>query len=166
MSDIKVYNNTNMVAVGGQTPKVSIYKSESHKLHQSFPVNTTITADHIHTGSPVCLQTDGTIVSQLYASLNSLDLPMIGVSVHDSQNPTYKETRQGGGIECTVMVNGYCITIGEASAALQAGYVSVDPGNGAATSDERVKYIQSSTATRFIAIEPATANGLVQIMHI
>ena len=37
---------------GGTTPRVVIYKSESHKLHQAFPVKDSV---KIYAGNPVAL---------------------------------------------------------------------------------------------------------------
>ena len=44
--------------VGSRTPQAVIYKSESHKLHQAFPVKKD---DIIVQGQPVKLNNDGTI---------------------------------------------------------------------------------------------------------
>lgn len=41
---------------GGTTPRVVIYKSESHKLHQAFPVKDSV---KIYAGNPVAITTDG-----------------------------------------------------------------------------------------------------------
>lgn len=43
---------------GGTTPRVVIYKSESQKLHQAFPVKASV---KIYAGNPVAITTDGTI---------------------------------------------------------------------------------------------------------
>lgn len=45
--------------VGSRTPQAVIYKSESHKLHQAFPVKS---GDTIVQGQPVKLNNDGTIL--------------------------------------------------------------------------------------------------------
>lgn len=47
-----------MTAVGSKTKQTVIYKSESHKLHQAFPVKKD---EVILQGQPVQLNTDGTI---------------------------------------------------------------------------------------------------------
>lgn len=44
--------------VGGRTPQAVVYKSESHKLHQAFPVKK---GDTIVQGQAVKLNEDGTI---------------------------------------------------------------------------------------------------------
>ena len=43
---------------GGTTPRVVIYKSESHKLHQAFPVKASV---KIYARNPVAITIDGTI---------------------------------------------------------------------------------------------------------
>ena len=49
---------TKLTMWGEETLRATIYKSESHKLHQSFTVKS---EKKIHQGQPVALNNDGTI---------------------------------------------------------------------------------------------------------
>lgn len=161
MGGITVYPNQNLVKTGGNTPAERIYKSESHKLHESFPfLAADVATDKIHHGSPVALKTDGNIISATSAAATGR--PVVGVSIHDSEYPTYAGTRQSGGIpECTIMVRGYAITRGIASGAVDAGYVELDGMEG-----EFNKFKNASGVTQYIAIEPADDTEMVRILHV
>ena len=65
--------------VGGRTPQAVIYKSESHKLHQAFPVKS---GDTIVQGQPVKLNDDGTIspyTGQLVICISVLLLTTVNI---------------------------------------------------------------------------------------
>lgn len=169
MSGIKVYPVQNLTLTGGQTPPERIYKSESHKLHESFPFLTAdVATNKIFHGAPVALKADGNIVP-LHSPL-AANRPVLGISIHDSDYPTYTPTRQSGGVaECTIMVRGFAITRGIASGDVEAGYVIPDGVEG-----EYVKYKSAGTAgtpavpvvTNYIAIEPADDTEMVRILHV
>ena len=113
--------------VGYNTPRAAIFKSESHKLHQAFPVKE---GESVIQGQPVVLNTDGTI--QGFKSTDAIK-NIIGWAATDSINPAYKESKQHGPIEVTVMVRGYAIIWGVSKNALTTGPVkptgSKDAGN-------------------------------------
>ena len=75
--------------VGGRTPQAVIYKSESHKLHQAFPVKD---GDTIVQGQPVKLNTDGTI-SPYTGDEGEVYL---GIAVNYSKYHAYPATAVGG----------------------------------------------------------------------
>lgn len=89
---------------GGTTPRVVIYKSESHKLHQAFPVNAS-TNTNIYVGNPVAIAHDGTI--ELLTKGNEANY--LGIAVTDNNNPAYKESANAGSVEVTVAVQGFMI---------------------------------------------------------
>lgn len=75
---------------GGTTPRVVIYKSESHKLHQAFLVNKA--SVKIYAGNPVAITADGTI--ELLTKANEANY--LGIAVTDNNNPAYKESANVG----------------------------------------------------------------------
>ena len=77
---------------GGTTPRVVIYKSESHKLHQAFPVKASV---KIYAGNPVAITADGTI--ELLTKDNEANY--LGIAVTDNTNPAYKESANAGPVE-------------------------------------------------------------------
>ena len=147
--------------VGYNTPRAAIFKSESHKLHQAFPVKE---GESVIQGQPVVLNTDGTI--QGFKSTDAVK-NIIGWAATDSINPAYKESKQHGPIEVTVMVRGYAIIWGVSKAVLTTGPVKP---TGAKDSDNTyAEYEADSTTAAPIAynLTPASAAGdLVQILVI
>ena len=93
---------------GGTTPRVVIYKSESHKLHQAFPVKASV---KIYAGNPVAITADGTI--ELLTKSNEANY--LGIAVTDNINPAYKESANAGPVEVTVAVQGFMIIISPSS---------------------------------------------------
>ena len=92
---------------GEVTPRVVIYKHESHKLHQAFRVkqdSSTNKPEVIIHGQPVCLNTNGTI-SAYKAAAGEIYL---GIAVTDSVNPAYTEQRNFP-VEVTVAVEAFAI---------------------------------------------------------
>lgn len=89
--------------VGGRTPQAVIYKSESHKLHQAFPVKD---GDTIVQGQPVKLNTDGTISPYTGAEGEVY----LGIAVNYSKYPAYPAT--AAGVEVTVMMEGFAVIHG------------------------------------------------------
>lgn len=151
-----------MTLMGDKTPKAIIQKSESHKLHHSFPVKT---GKKILQGQMVVLNTDGTI--QAFESSDSLK-NVIGVAITDSVNPAYVESKQHGPVEVTVAMRGYAIVYAAAGAAsLNAGPIKPD---GNMSSDGRyAKYVSDGDSTNPIMfnLTPATSDGdLIQILII
>lgn len=147
--------------VGYNTPRAAIFKSESHKLHQAFPVKE---GESVIQGQPVVLNTDGTI--QGFKSTDAVK-NIIGWAATDSINPAYKESKQHGPIEVTVMVRGYAIIWGVSKAVLTTGPVKP---TGAKDSDNTyAEYEADSTTAAPIAynLTPASSAGdLVQILVI
>ncbi len=148
------YNNPQgMEMVGKPTPKVMIYKSESHKLHQSFMVKK---GEVIYQSMPVMLNTDGTISPYLGEGT------YLGIATTDSLNPCYPGMNTLP--EVTVMVEGFAIIYGQSSDKLDCGGVK----------PEKVKegsfYVPYAADAenedpKFIALNPAEEAGeLVQIL--
>lgn len=103
---------------GGTTPRGVIYKSESHKLHQAFPVKASV---KIYAGNPVAITTDGTI--ELLTKTNEANY--LGIAVTDNINPAYKESANAGPVEVTVAVQGFMIINAISEGALNAGPVEI-----------------------------------------
>lgn len=147
-----------MTLKGGVTPRVQVYKSESHKLHQAFnPKVTSGTAATIIKGAPVKLETDGTISPFTGSGM------YLGIAVTDSINPAYGEQRSYP-TEVTVMVEGFVIVNWVANADISnAGYVT--PISTAPTAaDHTVKCEASQSDTNFIALHPADEGEVVQVL--
>lgn len=106
---------------GGTTPRVVIYKSESHKLHQAFSVKASV---KIYAGNPVAITADGTI--ELLTKGNEANY--LGIAVTDNINPAYKESANAGPVEVTVAVQGFMIINAISEAALNAGPVEIGTG--------------------------------------
>ena len=106
---------------GGTTPRVVIYKSESHKLHQAFPVKASV---KIYAGNPVAITNDGTI--ELLTKANEANY--LGIAVTDNINPAYKESANAGSVEVTVAVQGFMIINAISEAPLSAGPVEIGTG--------------------------------------
>ena len=142
--------------VGGRTPQAVIYKSESHKLHQAFPVKS---GDTIVQGQPVKLNNDGTISPYTGAKGEVY----IGIAVNYSKYPAYPATSQG--VEVTVMVEGFSVIHGIAKAEITVtGYVQTD-----GTLDDSGTYANfspsaDSAETNFIALNLAEVDELIQIL--
>lgn len=106
---------------GGTTPQVVIYKSESHKLHQAFPVKASV---KIYAGNPVAITADGTI--ELLTKGNEANY--LGIAVTDNNNPAYKESANAGPEEVTVAVQGFMIINAISEVGLNAGPVEIGTG--------------------------------------
>lgn len=144
--------DSNLTKVGQKTPRVVIYKSESHKLHQAFGVKAEAT---IVKGMPVALESDGTISPYKGTGV------YLGIAVTDSVNPAYQAQR-GYPVEVTVMMEGFAIVNGAAKASLDAGYVTTD---GTLTNGRFTNYATSEAETKFIALNNADAQGdLIQVL--
>lgn len=147
---------------GGTTPRVVIYKSESHKLHQAFPVKASV---KIYAGNPVAITTDGTI--ELLTDANEANY--LGIAVTDNNNPAYKESANAGPVEVTVAVQGFMIINAISEAALNAGPVEIGTGMDATNHFTKFKtFTQADAATRpvnFISLTKASAKDeLIQVL--
>lgn len=147
---------------GGTTPRVVIYKSESHKLHQAFPVKASV---KIYAGNPVAIATDGTI--ELLTKNNEANY--LGIAVTDNNNPAYKESANAGPVEVTVAVQGFMIINAISEAALNAGPVEIGTGMDATNHFTKFKtFTQADAATRpvnFISLTKALAKDeLIQVL--
>lgn len=142
--------------VGGRTPQAVIYKSESHKLHQAFPVKD---GDTIVQGQPVKLNTDGTI-SPYTGTEGEVYL---GIAVNYSKYPAYPAT--AAGVEVTVMMEGFTVIHGIARAEITTtGYVQTDGTLDASGTYTNFSPSVSGAETKFIAINVAEVDDLVQIL--
>lgn len=149
---------------GGTTPRVVIYKSESHKLHQAFPVKASV---KIYAGNPVAITTDGTI--ELLTKNNEANY--LGIAVTDNNNPAYKESANAGPVEVTVAVQGFMIINAISEAALNAGPVEIGTGMDATNHFTKFKTFTqagAADATRpvnFISLTKASAKDeLIQVL--
>lgn len=150
---------------GGTTPRVVIYKSESHKLHQAFPVKASV---KIYAGNPVAITADGTI--ELLTKDNEANY--LGIAVTDNNNPAYKESANAGPVEVTVAVQGFMIINAiSAEAALNAGPVEIGTGMDATNHFTKFKTFTQAgadAATRpvnFISLTKASAKDeLIQVL--
>lgn len=149
---------------GGTTPRVVIYKSESHKLHQAFPVKASV---KIYAGNPVAITADGTI--ELLTKDNEANY--LGIAVTDNINPAYKESANAGLVEVTVAVRGFMIINAISEAALNAGPVEIGTGMDATNHFTKFKTFtqaDAASATRpvnFISLTKASAKDeLIQVL--
>lgn len=149
---------------GGTTPRVVIYKSESHKLHQAFPVKASV---KIYAGNPVAITTDGTI--ELLTEANEANY--LGIAVTDNNNPAYKESANAGPVEVTVAVQGFMIINAISEAALTAGPVEIGTGMDDTNHFTKFKTFTQAgdaAATRpvnFISLTKASAKDeLIQVL--
>lgn len=143
---------SNLTKWGQKTPRVVIYKSESHKLHQAFGVKE---GETIVKGQPVAIEKDGTISPYKGTGV------YLGIAVTDNVSPAYLAQR-GFPVEVTVMVEGFAVVNGVAKVALEAGYVTTD---GTLLNSRFTNYSASETETKFIALNSADAQGdLIQVL--
>lgn len=149
---------------GGTTPRVVIYKSESHKLHQAFPVKASV---KIYAGNPVAITTDGTI--ELLTKDNEANY--LGIAVTDNINPAYKESANAGPVEVTVAVQGFMIINAISEAALNAGPVEIGTGMDATNHFTKFKTFTQADAdaathpVNFISLTKASAKDeLIQVL--
>lgn len=148
---------------GGTTPRVVIYKSESHKLHQAFPVKDSV---KICAGNPVAITLDGKI--ELLTKDNEANY--LGIAVTDNNNPAYKESANAGSVEVTVAVQGFMIINAISEAALNAGPVEIGTGMDATNHFTKFKTFTQAAppATRpvnFISLTKASAKDeLIQVL--
>ena len=147
---------------GGTTPRVAIYKSESHKLHQAFLVKDSVT---IYAGNPVAITNDGKI--DLLTKANEANY--LGIAVTDNINPAYKGSANVGPVEVTVAVQGFMIINAISETDLDAGPVEIGTGMDAnANHFAKFKTLtQADAATHpvnFISLTKASKDGLIQVL--
>lgn len=149
---------------GGTTPRVVIYKSESHKLHQAFPVKASV---KIYAGNPVAITPDGTI--ELLTKDNEANY--LGIAVTDNNNPAYKESANAGPVEVTVAVQGFMIINAISEVALNAGPVEIGTGMDATNHFTKFKTFTKAGAdaatspVNFISLTKASAKDeLIQVL--
>lgn len=154
----------NFTKFGGTTPRVVIYKSESHKLHQAFPVKASV---KIYAGNPVAITSDGTI--ELLTKDNEANY--LGIAVTDNNNPAYKESANAGPVEVTVAVQGFMIINAISEAALNAGPVEIGTGMDATNHFTKFKTFTQAGAdaatspVNFISLTKASAKDeLIQVL--
>lgn len=148
---------------GGTTPRVVIYKSESHKLHQAFPVKGSV---KIYAGNPVAITTDGKI--ELLTKANEANY--LGIAVTDNTNPAYKESANAP-VEVTVAVQGFMIINAISEAALNAGPVEIGTGMDDTNHFTKFKTFTQAGAdavtrpVNFISLTKASAKDeLIQVL--
>lgn len=142
--------------VGGRITQGAIYKSESHKLHQAFPVKD---GDTLVQGQPVKLNTDGTISP--YTGVEGE--VYLGIAVNYSKYPTYPAMEAW--VEVTVMMEGFAVIHGIAKAKITTtGYVQTDGTMDASGTYPNFSPSVSGAETKFIAINVAEVDDLVQIL--
>lgn len=145
--------------VGGRTPQAVIYKGESHKLHQAFPVKD---GDTIVQGQPVKLNTDGTISPYTGAEGEVY----LGIAVNYSKYPAYPAyPATAAGVEVTVMMEGFAVIHGIAKAEITTtGYVQTSGTLDASGTYPNFLPSTDGAETKFIAINMADVDDLVQIL--
>lgn len=142
--------------VGGRTSQAVIYKSESHKLHQAFPVKD---GDTLVQGQPVKLNNDGTISPYTGAEGEVY----LGIAVNYSKYPAYPAT--AAGVEVTVMMEGFAVIHGIAINEIKTtGYVQTNGTLDASGTYPNFLPSTSGAETKFIAINVAEVDDLVQIL--
>lgn len=140
---------------GGTTPRVVIYKSESHKLHQAFPVKASV---NIHAGNPVAITADGRI--ELLTKGNEANY--LGIAVTDNNNPAYKESANAGPVEVTVAVQGFMIINAISEDALDAGPVEIGTGTGMDDTNHFTKFKTVTQAGADVATCPVNFISLTK----
>lgn len=148
---------------GGTTPRVVIYKSESHKLHQAFLVENPV--KKIYAGNPVAITTNGKI--ELLTNANKANY--LGIAVTDSNNPAYKESAKVDSVEVTVAVQGFMIINAIAEDILNAGPVEIGTGMDATNHFTKFKTFSQAEAeaapVNFISLTKASVEGeLIQVL--
>lgn len=145
--------NVPLTLMGEQTPKVVIFKSESHKLCEAFNVAEGKT---ILKGMAVALNEDGNITPYTGATGEVY----LGIAITDSVNPAYRAQRNFP-IEVTVMVEAFAVVHKVSKGAVNPGYVKL---TGKVIKNIYEEVSASETETKFISIDAADADG--QILRI
>lgn len=146
--------NVPLTLMGEQTPKVVIFKSESHKLCEAFNVAEGKT---IIKGMAVALNEDGNItpftgaVGEVY----------LGIAITDNVNPAYRAQRNFP-VEVTVMVEAFAVVHKVSNGEVKPGYVKP---TGTVINKMYEEVAQSTTETKFISIDAADdANQILRVL--
>jgi hypothetical protein len=133
-----------MTLFGEKTPRTVIYKSESHKLHQAFPVKKDT---KLYKGQLAAIDEDGYVIPYT----GSEDQIYLGLAVTDSINPAYRPQRDYPA-EVTVMVEAFALVNMVAKEAItKCGYVKptesmlLERFPIMEASDDETKFINIST---------------------
>lgn len=142
--------NVPLTLMGEQTPKVVIFKSESHKLCEAFNV---AEGETIIKGMLVALDEDGNITPYTGGEGEVY----LGMAVTDNVNPAYRAQRNFP-VEVTVMVEAFAVVHKVSSAEVKPGFVK-PTGNVVNHMYEEVA--QSVNETKFICIDAADEKGQI-----
>lgn len=142
--------NVPLTLMGEQTPKVVIFKSESHKLCEAFNVAEGKT---IIKGMLVALNQDGNITPYTGAEGEVY----LGVAITDNVNPAYRAQRNFP-VEVTVMVEAFAVVYKVSSDEVNPGFVKP---TGKVINNMYEKVAQSDEETKFICIDAADEKGQI-----
>lgn len=142
--------NVPLTLMGEQTPKVVIFKSESHKLCEAFNVAEGKT---IIKGMLVALNEDGNITPYTGAEGEVY----LGVAITDNVNPAYRAQRNFP-VEVTVMVEAFAVVHKVSSAGVKPGFVKP---TGTVINNMYEEVAQSVEETKFISIDAADEAGQI-----
>lgn len=152
---MKFNDNQPMTLFGEKTPRTVIYKSESQKLHQAFPVKA---STKLYKGQLAAIDEAGYVIPYTGAE----GQVYLGLAVTDSINPAYQPQRDFPA-EVTVMVEAFALVNMVSKEALtKCGYVKPTTG----MLFERFPIVEASTdETKFINISLTDeANELVSVL--
>ena len=146
--------NVPLTLMGEQTPKVVIFKSESHKLCEAFNVAEGKT---IIKGMAVALNEDGNITPFTGAEGEVY----LGIAITDNVNPAYRAQRNFP-VEVTVMVEAFAVVHKVSNGEVKPGYVKP---TGTVINKMYEEVAQSITETKFISIDAADdANQILRVL--
>ena len=146
--------NVPLTLMGEQTPKVVIFKSESHKLCEAFNVAEGRT---IIKGMAVALDEDGNITPFTGAEGEVY----LGIAITDNVNPAYRAQRNFP-VEVTVMVEAFAVVHKVSNGEVKPGYVKP---TGTVINKMYEEVAQSTTETKFISIDAADdANQILRVL--
>lgn len=146
--------NVPLTLMGEQTPKVVIFKSESHKLCEAFNVAEGRT---IIKGMAVALNEDGNITPFTGAEGEVY----LGIAITDNVNPAYRAQRNFP-VEVTVMVEAFAVVHKVSNGVVKPGYVKP---TGTVINKMYEEVGASTTETKFISIDAADdANQILRVL--
>ena len=146
--------NVPLALMGEQTPKVVIFKSESHKLCEAFNVAEGKT---IIKGMAVALNEDGNITPFTGAEGEVY----LGIAITDNVNPAYRAQRNFP-VEVTVMVEAFAVVHKVSNGEVKPGYVKP---TGTVINKMYEEVAQSINETKFISIDAADdANQILRVL--
>lgn len=146
--------NVPLTLMGEQTPKVVIFKSESHKLCEAFNVAEGKT---IIKGMAVAINEDGNITPFTGAEGEVY----LGIAITDNVNPAYRAQRNFP-VEVTVMVEAFAVVHKVSNGEVKPGYVKP---TGTVINKMYEEVAQSITETKFISIDAADdANQILRVL--